>query len=100
MIANLTYGIAGLQNAQRGLQVVGQNLTNTNTEGYSRQRLENVETGYTYVCTNGSYRYYKGSGVDVSRLRQIRDVWLDAQYRNEVSKLSAKSILDNLDKEK
>lgn len=88
MIGNFSAGVSGLENAQRGLQVTGQNLTNVNTEGYTRRRVEYVDTHYSKIGFRGKDILQVGSGVDVSCLRQIRDTLLDQSYRNENSRMN------------
>ena len=37
--SSLNLGVSALSAAQRALDVTGQNLSNANTDGYSRQRV-------------------------------------------------------------
>ncbi|GMO31064.1 MAG: flagellar hook-associated protein FlgK [Termitinemataceae bacterium] len=66
---------------QQALQITGHNLSNANTEGYSRQRVEFVEFEPIYMPglnreeTPGQI----GQGVVVSRIERIRDQLLDQQ---------------------
>mgnify|MGYP001105853312 CR=1 FL=1 len=68
--------------AQTGLNVTGNNISNINTPGYTRQRLDQ---GSLYG--NGSDRYYAegdirvGQGALVKSLSQIRSPYLDIRYR-------------------
>ncbi|MCX4370488.1 MAG: flagellar basal body protein [Dysosmobacter sp.] len=68
--------------AQTGLNVTGNNISNINTPGYTRQRLDQVS-----LYVNGSDRYYAegdirvGQGALVKSLSQIRSPYLDIRYR-------------------
>lgn len=88
MIANFSTMVSGLDNATRGLQVTSQNLTNVNTEGYTRRRIELVDSFYSNIGDSGSGKMQVGAGVDIRCLNQIRNTMLDQTFRNEQSKLS------------
>lgn len=68
--------------AQTGITVTGNNISNVNTEGYTRQRLNQVS-----LYTAGADRYYSagdirtGQGALVKSLSQIRSPYLDIRYR-------------------
>ncbi len=68
--------------AQTGITVTGNNISNINTEGYTRQRLNQVS-----LYTAGADRYYSagdirtGQGALVKSLSQIRSPYLDIRYR-------------------
>ena len=76
----------GLMANQKGIDVSGHNLTNINTNGYTRQRVDyvSVQTGSTgrYGVRNGSLA---GQGVNVNGVSQIRDSFLDKRFREEYS---------------
>ncbi len=89
MIRSSFFGFVTAQRAmsasQKALDVVGQNISNTNTEGYTRQRLD------LYSAPSGGYsdRYSSqnavnvGSGVEMEGVNQIRDPFLDVRFREE-----------------
>ncbi len=86
MFGSLNTATTGLNAAQMGLSVTGHNLANMNTYGYSRQQALQVDSvyfnrGYTALGTNQI-----GTGTDVNTIRQVRNRFLDAQYRTEVAK--------------
>ena len=73
----------GIYAAQHGLRVTGNNISNINTEGYTRQRLDQVS------FKAGAYDRYRsqldnhvGSGALVMNINQVRDPYLDIRYRN------------------
>lgn len=91
----------GIYVSSRALDIVGNNIANINTVGYTRQRA-NVDSLYL----GGSDRYVSkmdqriGQGAFTSRISQLRDPYLDIRYRNETTKVSEAeeklNILDEL----
>ena len=75
---SLTTVKLGIYAAQKGLDVTGNNITNINTNGYTRQRLDQVS-----LISGGSDRYHSqynvrvGQGVLVNGVSQLRDPGLD-----------------------
>ncbi len=73
----------GIYAAQKGLDVTGNNITNINTPGYTRQRLDQVS-----LVTTASDKYFSqyntrvGQGVLTTGVSQIRDPGLDLLYRS------------------
>lgn len=70
----------GLFASQRNLDVTAHNISNADTEGYSRQRIEQAA-----VPGRSSGGIAVGAGVDMVRLSQLRDKYLDSQFRYENS---------------
>ena len=95
---------SALQASQKRLDIVGQNLSNMNTQGYTRQQLATSSLNYS----NPISRYMNGSqiavgfGVSMDKVSQIRDPYLDAQYRAQINKSgysdTLQSALDTLSK--
>jgi flagellar hook-associated protein 1 FlgK len=81
-IASLGRMLSGLTTAQKGLQVTGHNLTNVNTEGYTRQQLLQHESSYLNIGSSGRLMQV-GLGVTPTEIRQIRDELADRRYRTE-----------------
>ncbi len=80
---------------QRALDVAGQNLSNINTEGYTRQRLDLASispTGASYTTSEQDNKV--GQGVMMTGITQIRDPFLDIQYRNQVAKVGTVDATD------
>lgn len=81
----LETGKGALQTTQQGLQTVGHNLANLNTEGYSRQRVTQTTTpplfppGITKPAMPGQI----GTGVQVEEITRIRDIYLDNRIIHE-----------------
>ena len=87
---SFTQARLGIYAAYQGLNVTGNNISNINTEGYTRQRLEQ-----TSLYSKGADRYYAsngarvGYGVICTGVSQLRDPYLDIRYRNELSSVGA-----------
>ncbi|MCI8329169.1 MAG: hypothetical protein HFG02_06030 [Oscillibacter sp.] len=86
--------------AQSGLTVTGNNISNINTPGYTRQRLDQAS-----LYTAGSDRYYSagdvriGQGVLVKSISQIRSPYLDIRFRKENAQMGyMDGKLDGLNK--
>ena len=77
--------LSALQANQKRLDITGQNLSNMNTAGYTRQQLEASSLNYTNPVShysNGN-EIAVGFGVSMDRVSQIRDPYLDIQYRSQ-----------------
>ncbi len=75
----------GVNIAQRQLDVTAHNLSNANVTGYSRQRY--ITQAVAPKGWNSQFAYPErgkpGGGVETMSLDQIRDVFLDRQFRSE-----------------
>lgn len=79
-----------LQIAQKNLDITGNNISNINTPGYTRQR---VDLYAEYVSGNQSIRWSSdsnnlsltGQGVNTYGVSQIRDSYIDKRYRENVT---------------
>lgn len=83
--SSLYVGTSGLQTSQNALNTIAHNLTNVDTEGYTRQQVEQSDKVYITVSKTGSAISYQqtGLGVTYSNVKQIRDYFLDKTYRKE-----------------
>jgi flagellar hook-associated protein 1 FlgK len=82
-MGRLSVGVSGLQTSQYALNATAHNLTNTQTDGYSRQQVMLTDRNYVKV-TGDSYRVQQvGLGVVTSQVKQVRDSFADAAYRKE-----------------
>lgn len=73
----------GIYAAQKGLDVTGNNITNINTKGYTRQRLDQVSLIAT--ASDKYFSKYKtrvGQGVLTTGVSQMRDPGMDLLYRS------------------
>lgn len=75
----------GIMASQKAIDVAGNNLTNINTPGYTRQRLDLVSVN-TFGAGNrlATSQYDKtGQGVGMNGVAQVRDSFLDKRFREE-----------------
>ncbi|GAB3056916.1 flagellar hook-associated protein FlgK [Virgibacillus ainsalahensis] len=73
---------------QSALYTTGHNISNANTDGYSRQRV-NFETTSPYPSAARNRSEIPGqigTGVQAGSVERIRNQYLDVQYRSENSK--------------
>lgn len=85
-MSSLGAAISGLRMNQIGLQVTGQNISNVNTKGYTRQRINLSDSFYNKIGNSGNSNLKTGTGVDVVNIEQIRDRFLDVSYRQETGR--------------
>ncbi|QAS53702.1 flagellar hook-associated protein FlgK [Halobacillus litoralis] len=78
----------GLFTQQSALYTTGHNISNANTEGYTRQRVNFEQTGpYPPASRNRpEIPGQVGSGVEAGSIERVRVGFLDQQYRGESSK--------------
>jgi len=84
--AGFSTALSAIQASQKRLDITGQNLANMNTAGYTRQQLQVSSLNYTNPIShymNGS-EIAVGFGVHMDKVTQIRDPYLDMQYRNQM----------------
>lgn len=70
----LGIGMRGLNAAQTSIDVTGQNISNANTEGYSRKVVDQ-----SAGVVNNEVFGQIGQGVDVTSISRVRDEFLDRQ---------------------
>jgi flagellar hook-associated protein 1 FlgK len=74
--------------SMRALDVTGQNIANINTKGYTRQQLDLVSLNFKGGdFVSGGPGSKIGYGVEITGISQIRDPFLDVQYRNQIAKV-------------
>jgi len=79
----------GLFTQQSALYTTGHNISNANTLGYSRQRV-NMEATAGFPGTGlsaGTMPGFLGTGVQAGSIQRVRDGFVDQQYRQESNKL-------------
>lgn len=88
----------GIYSAQKGLDVTGNNITNINTKGYTRQRLNQVSLIPSVSDRySSSYNTRVGQGALIAGVTQLRDPGLDISYRNATTDVgSANAKLEGL----
>jgi flagellar hook-associated protein 1 FlgK len=80
----LTIASSGLRAANASLNTTANNISNVDTEGYSRQEVKQEASNAlrvfaTYGCA--------GAGVETLAIERIRDSFYDTKYRDNESKL-------------
>jgi len=85
----LEMGRRALDYFRRGMETAGHNISNADVDGYSRQRVEAgssapfADPALNRPATPGQI----GTGVQIEAIKRLRDAFLDAQYREEMSTL-------------
>jgi flagellar hook-associated protein 1 FlgK len=87
----LSIGISGLQASQRNLATTGHNISNVNTDGFSRQTVEQA-TRSPISSGNG----FIGSGVDVVTVKRVFDQFLSDQVTTRTSSFNQLDTLQQL----
>ncbi len=75
----LNIAASGLRAANAALNTTANNIANTSTDGYSRQKVKQaasdpIRVFATYGCA--------GAGVDTIAIERVRDSFYDVKYRN------------------
>lgn len=78
--------VRGLFAQQTSLDTVGHNISNSNTEGYSRQGV-NLSTTRPEIVYGANGENQTGTGVNIQSVTRARDVFLDRQMWKETSTL-------------
>lgn len=81
---------SGLNVAQKGLDITGNNLANLDTAGYTRQRLDTNSIAPSSFSTRVAINRIglTGQGVESLGVGQIRDAFLDKRFRDEYANAS------------
>lgn len=79
----LELGRSALNAFRLGMQTVGHNISNMNTEGYSRQRVNYTTVTPENIIGVGQV----GQGMTISSIERIRDEFLDFQFRDNQATL-------------
>lgn len=72
--------VSGLMAFQRSIETTSHNISNVNTEGYSRQRVE-LDARMPHKIGGG----FVGSGVDVTNIARTYDGFINGQLRSSTS---------------
>ena len=80
----LTIAYSGLNTSQAQINTTANNISNVNTNGYSKQVVNTVASSALRV-----YQAYgtTGTGVEAKSVTQARDLYYDEKYRNNQSAL-------------
>jgi flagellar hook-associated protein 1 FlgK len=92
-MGGLFYGLeiarSALTVSQKAINLSGHNIANANTEGYTRQRLiiNSIEPASVDVRLSSVSKGKVGGGATVALVEQIRNDYLDRQFRNQNTRL-------------
>lgn len=84
LFGSLYVGVSGLQTSNNALNTTAHNMSNLDTEGYTRQQVAQGTRTYVTVSKSNTTNWKQlGLGVNYSQTRQVRDYFLDLNYRRE-----------------
>ncbi|WP_018922003.1 flagellar hook-associated protein FlgK [Salsuginibacillus kocurii] len=84
----LQTAVRGMTTHQSALNTTGHNISNANTEGYTRQRVNfNQTEAYPAAGRNAPSKPGQiGTGVEAGSVQRVREHYLDDQFRGENAK--------------
>lgn len=87
MFDGLYVARSGVRASRAALNVTGQNITNANTQGYTRQRVDQnsippSDASGLWASQGASV----GNGASVDSVSQLRDAFLDSEFRTQNAK--------------
>lgn len=90
LMASLWTGNSGLMTASNALNTTAHNMTNIDTDGYTRQQVQQGTREYNMINRNASKNAPQqvGLGAEYTSCRQVRSVFLDQSYRAESGRAS------------
>lgn len=88
MAGLINIGLTGVLGHQAALNTTGNNITNANTPGYSRQEVS-FETQPGRTTGAGSI----GTGVSIANIRRLADEYLAEQVRSDSSLMAEQDVL-------
>ena len=83
LMGSLWTGVSGLQTSNNALNTTAHNMSNLDTEGYTRQQVAQGTRTYVTISTSTPNWQQIGLGVSYTLTRQERDYFLDLNYRRE-----------------
>jgi flagellar hook-associated protein 1 len=83
----LQTALSGLEAAQAAINTTGENISNANTPGYTRQTVHTVATSPLSIpaLSQQGGGTQLGTGVSITDISRIRNQFLDVQYRAQNS---------------
>ncbi|GFI16840.1 MAG: flagellar hook-associated protein FlgK [Lachnospiraceae bacterium] len=86
LFGSLYTGVSGLRTSQNALNTTAHNLSNIDTIGYTRQQVQQGTRFYNKIGVAAISPKQIGLGVEYTRVKQIRDAFLDKNYRRELGR--------------
>ena len=89
LFGSLYIGVSGLQTSNNALNTTAHNMSNLDTQGYTRQQVQQGTRNYVTHSKDTSRNWIQtGLGVNYIRTRQERSFILDRNYRRESGRQS------------
>ncbi len=85
-MSGLYIGVSGLNVSQAALNTTSHNLANVDTKGFVRQQVLLTDSSYIKIGESYSSSMLKGLGADFASIKQVRDIFLDKAYRQEIGR--------------
>ncbi|HEY0358545.1 MAG TPA: flagellar hook-associated protein FlgK [Mycobacteriales bacterium] len=86
--SGISTALSALYAQRRGLDVTGQNISNVNTDGYSRQRADLTSVAPGAAASLWSVGDGIGGGVAMDTVSRLRDMFLESRARSEHARSS------------
>ena len=86
LMSSLYTGVSGLTVNQRGLNATAHNLSNVETTGYVRQQAVFSDSFYRTIGQSSISYFQVGHGAQADAIRQVRDIFYDKAYRQELGR--------------
>lgn len=85
LMGSLYIGTSGLKTSQNALNTTAHNMSNMDTVGFVRQQVQQGTRSYVTISKNAAAISYMqtGLGVNYTNVKQIRDYFLDKNFRRE-----------------
>ena len=89
LFGSLYIGVSGLRTSDNALNTTAHNMSNLDTQGYTRQQVQQGTRNYVTHSRDTARNWIQtGLGVNYTRTRQERDFILDKNYRRESGRRS------------
>lgn len=88
LMTSFNTGVSGLHSAQISLNTTAHNIANSSTVGYTRQSALVTDFNYVNSLSSSGKLAQVGLGNNVACIRQIRNTFIDAQYRLQFGRQS------------
>ncbi len=89
LMGSLYIGTSGLRTSDNALNTTAHNMSNLDTQGYTRQQVAQGTRNYLTLSKSSTTNWKQtGLGVNYTRTRQERDWILDRNYRRESGRMA------------
>lgn len=86
LMTSMWTGVSGLKVNQTSLNTTAHNISNIDTLGFTRQQILTGDFSYNRVGESSNSYMQVGLGTNMATIRQVRDVFLDKNYRLEIGR--------------